>query len=187
MASSKSLPEASYRVVSANYDECETLFYNEADLLLCYQSAQRGFDFSHKAVRRLELGRDRLIPVASKVLLEQLGALAPGMAIPLLLYQQHSFFAEALSATCLPQVIRDFRIETICESAFSASLKEMALADMGIAWLAADIIKQELADQRLVSCARELGEIELDIVLYYRDEGLARQVGEVIAAMQWLS
>jgi DNA-binding transcriptional LysR family regulator len=181
------LPEASYRVVSANYDECETLFYNEADLLLCYQSAQRGFDFSHKAVRRLELGRDRLIPVASKVLLEQLGALAPGMAIPLLLYQQHSFFAEALSATCLPQVIRDFRIETICESAFSASLKEMALADMGIAWLAADIIKQELADQRLVSCARELGEIELDIVLYYRDEGLARQVGEVIAAMQWLS
>ena len=30
----------------------------------------------------------------------------------------------------------------------------------------------------------QLGEIELDIVLYYRDEGMARQVGEVIAAME---
>jgi hypothetical protein len=102
-----------------------------------------------------------------------------------------------LSRPCLPQVIRDFRIETICESAVSASLKEMALADMGIAWRAGDIVRQErvrqkrvrqeLADQRLISCARERGEIELDIILYYRDEGLAKQVGEVIAAMERLS
>jgi hypothetical protein len=75
-----------------------------------------------------------------------------------------------LNRPCLPQVIRDFRIETIFESASSASLREMPLAD-----------------QRLSSCARELGEIELDIVLYCRDEGLAKQVGEVIAAMERLS
>jgi DNA-binding transcriptional LysR family regulator len=97
-----------------------------------------------------------------------------------------------LSRPCLPQVIRDFRIETICESAVSVSLKEMALADMGIAWLAGDIVRQELvrqelADQRLISCACERGEIELDIILYYRGEGLAKQVGEVIAAMERLS
>ena len=58
-----SLPVRGYRVVTANYEQCESLFYNEADLLLCYQSAQRSFDFSHKAVGRLDLGRDRLIPV----------------------------------------------------------------------------------------------------------------------------
>jgi hypothetical protein len=96
------------------------------------------------------------------------------------------------SRPCLPQVTRDFRIETICESAVSASLKEMALADMGIAWLTGDIVRQErvrqeLADQRLISCACERGEIELDIILNYRDEGLAKQVGEVIAAMERLS
>jgi DNA-binding transcriptional LysR family regulator len=180
----KGLPHSSYRVVPVNYDECEGLFYKEGDLLLCYQSAQRQFDFSHSAVCKIELGRDRLIPVASATLAQQLGPLTPGMAIPLLMYQQHGFFAEALAGSCLPQVIRDYRIETICESAFSASLKEMALADMGIAWLAGEIIGQELADRRLVSCAPELGEIELDIVLYYRDEGLARQVGEVIVAME---
>jgi hypothetical protein len=97
-----------------------------------------------------------------------------------------------LNRPCLPQVIRDFRLETICESAVSASLKELALADRGIAWLAGDIVRQELvrqelADQRLISCARERGEIELDIMLDYRDEGLVKQVGEVIASRERLS
>jgi len=178
------LPEASYRVVPANYDECEALFYSEADLLLCYQSAQRSFDFSHKAVRRLHLGKDRLIPVMSAALAQQLGLpLQPGMTLPLLMYQPHSFLADALGVACMPRVIRDYRIETICESAFSASLKEMALADMGVAWLAGEVIAAELAQGRLLSCAAELGEIELDIVLFYRDAGMAAQVGEVIATM----
>jgi DNA-binding transcriptional LysR family regulator len=170
-------------VVPANYEECEALFYNEADLLLCYQSAQRQFDFSHRTVRKLALGKDRLIPVASRQLAEQLGPLSPGMVLPLLVYQRGGFLAEALGASCLPDVIRDYRVETICESAFSASIREMVLADMGIAWLASEIICQELAEGRVVSYAAELGETELDIVLFYRDEALPASVGEVIAEM----
>jgi len=175
------LPESSYRVVPANYEECEALFYNEADLLLCYQTPQRHFDFSLKTVRKLELGQDRLIPVASKRLAAQLGELVPGMVIPLLMYQQGGFLAEALSGSRLPELIRDYRVESICESAFSASLKEMALADMGIAWLPGDIIRQQIADNSLVSYGALLGEVELDIVLYYRAEALAVKVGEAIA------
>lgn len=179
------LPEPSYRVVPANYDQCESLFYNEADFLLCYQSPQRQFDFSHKTVRKLVLGKDRLIPVATKPLANQLGPVAPGMTIPLLMYQQGGFLAEVLATSCLPDVIREYRVESICESAFSASLKEMMLADMGIAWLARELIKQEIAENKLISYAAEFGEIELDIVLYFRDEELAVQVGDVIAAMAY--
>ena len=175
------LPESSYRVVPANYEECEALFYSEADLLLCYQSSQRQFDFSHKTVRKLDLGTDRLVPVASRQLAQQLGPLAPGMVIPLLMYQQGGFLAETLAGSCLPDVIRDYRVESICESAFSASLKEMVLADMGIAWLASEIIEADLASNNVVSYATELGEVELDIALYYRNEGLAAEVGAVIA------
>ena len=83
-------------------------------------------------------------------------------------------------------MIREYRVESICESALSASLKEMVLADMGIAWLARELIKQELAEDKLVSYAAAFGEIELDIVLYYRDEKLAAQVGDVIAQMDYL-
>ncbi|MDH3762490.1 MAG: LysR family transcriptional regulator, partial [Gammaproteobacteria bacterium] len=123
----KRLPESRYRVVPANYEECEALFYNEADLLLCYQTSQRHFDFSLKTVRKLELGQDHLMPVASASLAAQLGELRPGMVLPLLMYQQGGFMAEALAGSCLPELNRDFRVESICESAFSASLKEMAL------------------------------------------------------------
>lgn len=178
------LPESSYRVVPANYEECEALFYNEADLLLCYQTPQRQFDFSHKKVHKLELGQDRLIPVASARLAAQLGELVPGMAIPLLMYQQGGFMAEALSGSRLPELIRDYRVESICETAFSASLKEMALADMGIAWLPGDIIRREIADKALVSYGALLGEVELDIVLYYRAEALAVKVGEAIGRQE---
>ena len=177
----KRLPESRYRVVPANYEECEALFYNDADLLLCYQTSQRHFDFSLKTVHKLELGQDRLMPVASASLAAQLGELRPGMVLPLLMYQQGGFLAEALAGSCLPELNRDFRVESICESAFSASLKEMALADMGIAWLPGDIIRQELADKSLVSFAALLGEVELDILLYYRAETLAIKVGEAIA------
>lgn len=175
------LPESSYRVVPANYEECEALFYNQADLLLCYQTPQRHFDFSHKNVHKLDLGQDRLVPVASARLAAHLGELRPGMTIPLLLYQQGGFLAEALSGSRLPKLIRDYRVESICESAFSASLKEMALADMGIAWLPGDIIRQAIADNTLVSYGALLGEVELDIVLYYRADPLAVKIGEAIA------
>jgi hypothetical protein len=52
---------------------------------------------------------------------------------------------------------------------------------MGIAWLAREIIAGELASGQLLSCADELGEVELDIVLHYRDAGQAARVGELIA------
>ena len=179
-----SLPAPSYRVVTANYEQCEALFYNEADLLLCYQNTQRQFNFSHKAVRKLYLGKDRLIPVASRQLADRLGELSAGMAIPLLMYQQGSFLADALAGSCLPAVIRDYRVEVICESAFSASLKEMVLANMGIAWLAGEIIEKEISEGAVVSLAPLLGETELDIVLYYRDEALPAKVGQIIAGFE---
>ena len=176
-----SLPQSSYRVVPADYEQCEALFYNEADLLLCYQTLQRRFDFSHKTVRRLHLGHDRLLPVVSAELAAQLGPLQPGMAIPLLMYQQGGFLAEVLAGSCLPRLIRDYRVEAVCESAFSASLKEMALAGMGVTWLAGDLIRNEIADGRLLSLAAELGTAELDILLYYRDTPLAQQVADAVA------
>ena len=161
-----------------------SLFYNEADLLLCYQSAQQQFNFSHKTVRKLYLGKDRLIPVASRQLATQLGELSPRMAIPLLMYQQGGFLANALEGSCLPGVIRDYRVEVVCESAFSASLKGMVLADMGIAWLAGDIIEKELSEGTVVSFGSLLGETDLDIVLYFRDDGLPAKVGQIIAGFQ---
>ena len=166
------LPETAYRVNPANNNECEALFLNDADFLLCYETENRRFDFSHRSIRRVELENDRLIPVASARFIEQfdnLDVLFSGN-LPLLVYQQGGFLADVLVNACLPAVLRDYRIEVICESAFSAGLREMVLADMGIAWLAHGMIENQLNDGTLVSLESRLGAAELDVVLYFRED-----------------
>ncbi len=82
-------------------------------------------------------------------------------------------------------VLRDYRLEVICESAFSASLKEMVLADMGVTWLARGMIENQLKDGTLVSLESRLGSAELDVVLYFRDDGRserAKAIFEISAA-----
>ncbi len=44
-----------------------------------------------------------------------------------------------------------------------------------------EIVEQELVGKRVLSCARKPGKSELDIALFYRDQGLAAPAGEVIA------
>jgi len=83
-------------------------------------------------------------------------------------------------------VLRDYRIEVICESAFSASLKEMALADMGVAWLARGMIENELNNRTLVSLEAKLGGVELDVVLYFREGGRSEEARQIFDIMQSL-
>ena len=60
----------------------------------------------------------------------------------------------------------------------------MVLADMGIAWLAGEIIEKELSEGEFISFGSLLGETDLDIVLYFRDEGLPAKVGQIIAEFE---
>jgi DNA-binding transcriptional LysR family regulator len=181
------LPETAYRVNPANNNDCEALFLKDADFLLCYETENRRFDFSHRLISRIELENDRLIPVASVRFIEQFDNIDVLFAgnLPLLMYQQGGFLSDVLVNSCLPAVLRDYRIEVICESAFSASLREMVLADMGIAWLAHGMIENQLNDGTLVSLESRLGAAELDVVLYFREDSRsdkARAIYDLLAS-----
>ena len=77
---------------------------------------------------------------------------------------------------CLPRVFRDYRVELVCESAFSASLKEMVLGSMGIAWLAKDLIQTELENGALISLEDLLGSVMLDVLLFCKEDEANDQV-----------
>jgi len=176
-----SLPTTTYRVNPENNNECEAAFFKGGDFMLAYENQYRRFDISHTPVKRLKLGTEKLLPVVSSSFASGFANQAEMLAniLPVLMYEQDGFLAEALTNTCLPAVMRDYRVEVICESAFSASLKEMVLADMGIAWLAKGIVRQELDSAALISLEQKLGSAELDIVLLYRQNNRsdhARQV-----------
>jgi len=174
-------PETSYRVEPANNDDCELLFLRGGDFLLGYEAAFRQFDFTHLNVGRLSFGQGHLMPVASQAMFERLGDIEnlKIQTIPFLMYQAGGFMADALANTCLPAVQRDYRIEVICESALSGSLKEMVLADMGVAWLSQGLIETELGDGRLVSLEQFFGATDLDIVLYYRKDSKSEQAAQI--------
>ncbi len=182
----QSLPETSFRVVPADNDDCESLFLRDGELLLCYQNRHRQIDFTHATITRIKLGSDCLLPVASREMASRLGNLKSGMKLPLLTYPRGSFLADSLANSCMPDVIRDYRVELVCESAFSASLKEMVLGGMGIAWLAADMIDKELKQGDLISYEKTLGSAELEILLFCNNDTrsvAATKIFDIIASL----
>ena len=179
------LPTTAYRVNPQNNNDCESVFFKEADLMLAYETPLRRFDFSNLAFDRLKLGVETLIPVISAGFLGRFDSTHSMLSsrLPVLMYQKGGFLSEALTNTCLPAVLRDYQLDIICESAFSASLKEMALAGMGLTWLARGIVTKELDSGQLISLEVELGSAQLDIVLFYREDNRsskARQVFDLI-------
>lgn len=180
------LPDTAYRVTPVNNDDCEMQFRKEGQFLLCYETQFFEFDFSYSSVKKLFLSKDALVPVISRGYLQQFENIQAMLAenIPMLMYQEGGFMADAIARTCLPQVMRDYQIEVICESAFSASLKEMALADMGVAWLAHGLIEKELSSGTLISLETHLGITELDVVLYYREDNNSEQAKRVFDYLQ---
>lgn len=180
------LPDTAYRVTPVNNDDCEVQFRKEGQFLLCYETQYFEFDFSHSSVQKLFLNKDALIPVASHGYLQQFEDIQSMLAenIPMLMYQEGGFMADAIARTCLPQVMRDYQIEVICESGFSASLKEMVLADMGVAWLAQGMIEKELSSGSLVSLDTYFGVTDLNVVLYYWEGNHSEQAKLVFEYLQ---
>ena len=169
-------PKTSFRVMPANNDGCETLFLKEGGLLLCYQTSNRPIDFTDASILKLKLGNDYLLPVVSREMAVSLGVVKEGMKLPILMYPKGGFLAECLANTCLPGIYRDYRVELVCESAFSASLKEMVLGSMGIAWLARDLIHTELENGDLISLEEPLGSVVLDVLLFCNQDSGNDQV-----------
>jgi len=160
----------------ANNNGCETLFLKEGDLLLCYQVSNRPINFTQASILKTKLGNDYLLPVVSRELAANMGPIKEGMKLPILMYPKGGFLAESLANTCLPRIYRDYRVELVCESAFSTSLKAMVLGSMGIAWLARDLIQTELESGDLISLDESLGSVELDVLLFCNEDAGNEQV-----------
>jgi len=170
------LPDASYRIQTANNDECERLFLKEAQFMLVYESSNSDFVFAEGIASQLSLACDYLIPVAAPEVYQQLFGKLDKTSIPLLTFPQGGFMSDALMVSCLPAAMQAYTINVICETAFSVSLKEMVLAGMGVAWLPKSLIQQELVAGRVLSLEAALGTCELPVSLYYRRDSGADEI-----------
>ena len=165
----KNLPGAIFRVHSANYDDCVDMFLRrELDILLCYRSERIGRAIPASVAEEIVLGQEEFIPVADRALHATLVTnLDKGQPIPLLAYPDGSFLGRVFREDCLPALRRACYFETVCESAFCAGLKEMAMKGMGIAWLPRRLVAEELNSAALTDCSRELGAVDLEVLVYW--------------------
>lgn len=159
-------PGIAFRVRAGNHNECISLFLSgRASLLMCYER-ERGIEMPFDAsVVRSVWGRDRLVPVVGgpmRFALRPEGRPPPDA--PVIRYPPNSFFGELLGGggTGHPALSG----HAIIESAFTAGIKEMAMAGLGVAWLPMSIIHAEVQSGALIVCPGETETIALRITLF---------------------
>lgn len=167
-AAQRHLPETGFRLRAANRNDCISLFLSgEAALLMCYEradGAEMPFDDS---VARALWGRDRLVPVVGGSLRGTLDAAGrPPAGGPEILYPPSSFFGELLGADGRAGPGAAGR--AVVESAFTAGIRELALAGLGLAWLPMSLVHGEIASGALAVCTAEPASIRLRIAVFAR-------------------
>jgi DNA-binding transcriptional LysR family regulator len=174
-------PETAFTVRTGNLEEClGQMARGEADLMLRFESDDAPPQEQPPELQRLVVGYERLVPVtACGADGEALFDLERQSSVRLLNYPEDSFLGGVVRRECLPGLVREYSIDSACESAFTVGLKEMALAGMGVAWLPHGLIERDLQAGRLRSLQPLLGSPRLVIALCTRGAGLPGAVAEL--------
>ena len=160
-----------YRLRTANRGDCVSMcIRGDADTLMCYETPGEDplpFDDSF---RRHVWGNDRLVPVVGGALRYNLtteGGLPDGS--PVVLYPENSFFWGGLRQHCPAWSSIQRSMRPLCESAFTAGIREMALHGLGMAWIPMSMVWRDIESGRLVDLIPSLGFCPLTICLYSRE------------------
>lgn len=155
-------------VREGNLDDCVGLMLRgDARMLLCYEAESAGpLPFGAGVARGL-WGRDGLVPVVGGALRDEIAAEgAPPADLPAIVYPEDSYFGSVLARRARRFGTAAFARTVVCETTFSAGIREMALAGLGIAWLPTGMVRRDLRAGELVSLAGALGTEPLEIAIY---------------------
>ncbi|WP_286239259.1 LysR substrate-binding domain-containing protein [Neptuniibacter halophilus] len=160
------------RQMVANADDCvQALKNGVCEFLLAFED----LSLEEPGFTKLLLQHERLVPVCrADTQGEPLFNLDSNrqQKIPLLGYTGGIYLGR-----CLQQLLerrpRSIVLETVFESSLADSLKGMALQGLGVAWVPAFSVKEELAQEALVICGSDLWQAPLNICIYRQQRGLS--------------
>ena len=165
------------RLIALNvHDAVLRLIEGSCDLLITYQHPSQPIQLDAERYEVLSLGQEVLAPYVAPDAQGQPLHRLPGTSRqpwPYLAYAPGAYLGRVVDWVL--QQGGDFHPERIYETDMSESLKAMALAGHGVAFLPASSAQQSLRDGRLVSAAGGgLLEARLDIRLYRERPGARR-------------
>ena len=159
-----------YRLRTANRVDCISMcLRGDADVLLCYdaeEDAPLPFDVSFE---RFVWSTDRMVPVVGGKLLysvDTTGKLPNGA--PLIAYPGTSYFGQLIEQSVPGWAVARQQFNTVCESAFSAGLREMVLRSVGMAWVPMSLIWRDIEAGRAANLNGAYGSCGMSVCLYVR-------------------
>ncbi|HCP81540.1 MAG TPA: LysR family transcriptional regulator [Octadecabacter sp.] len=139
--------ESSVRVRSGNQDEClMQLLSKEVDLAIMYALPQEPTPEISRAFETVKLGEDCLIPVCTPTLCDKVSS----AAIPIIAYPTDVFLGQVFAQMISPRMPDGSATMPIAETALTLAMLQLALSEIGIAWLPFSLVAQSLIRGDLV-------------------------------------
>jgi DNA-binding transcriptional LysR family regulator len=131
------------------------------------------------SILRMVWGRDRLVPVVGGQLRFSLSAAGkPPEETERIRYPPGSFFADILEPGS--RAYSNHAGPTVAESAFTAGIKEMAVAGLGLAWLPMSLVYNEVQSGSLIVCNNDSETLPLRISVFARpSDAVAKRLCEL--------
>jgi len=178
--------KTSFRIHSGNREDCVAMLLRRSvDILLCYETDHFPAKIPPEIARKVIIGKEELIPVLRAAnTRKRWWRGRNGTSLQLLSYPAESFLGKVVRESCLRELVETYDIDVVCESAFSAGLKEMAMQGMGIAWLPRRLIQAELQDKRLRDLSKKLGSIQVQVALFWAHSAHTTLSEEILKSIE---
>ena len=166
-----SFPNLTFRLRSANRDECYSLLMTrQADVLLAYETARLPIAPDETLIEKIRIGGDQLIPIAAPGLLTAESRRTPHKTrlpetLKIIAYPRDVFFGALQHQELLPLLSERHRVVTVCETALAPAVLQLALAGAGIAWVPSRLAADPITRGDLIDLGDDLGRIPLDIMV----------------------
>lgn len=163
-------PGLTTRLRTMNREDCLSFFVRgDADLLMIYEA--RGFPplpFGDSIGRKTWM-RDTLVPVCGGALRHRLDAEGlPREPFPMIRYPSDSHFGRLVERDGGETAGAVGVGRTAVETAFSVAALRLAEAGLGVAWVPHSMCLRQISAGDLVNLSRALGEIPLDVSLFFQ-------------------
>ncbi len=161
-------PSATFRLRSANRDECYSmLMTRQANLLLSYETDRLPIAAAETLLEKLTIGGDRFVPVATPAIASALALSTAGRAahdLRIIAYPRDAFFGSLQHHDVLPALAQRHKIVSVCETALVPGVLQLALAGVAVAWLPRLVAEPAIVSGALRDLSDKLGNLTLDIV-----------------------
>lgn len=178
--------EYTYRLKSSYKEDCLAVFLRgDADIFICNEEIGKSSIPPSFQCERIILGADKLIPVMGKAWANHLND--EGLSaehLPIITYPEDSYLWRMVGQDSLPKLMARHKLETVCETALSAGVKELALEGMGLGWLPKGFVRKDLEQGNLINLEKSYGFSPMSLTLYIAKDSLKSDMEPVFEAFR---